>query len=51
VMAFVCMRIMRGMGAFGCLGGHRGHTIQQADDLRTEIQELKEEVRKLRDRG
>ena len=51
VMAFVCIRMMGGMGAFGCLGGHRGHTIQQADDLRTEIQELKEEVRKLRDRG
>lgn len=52
VMAFVCIRRMGDMAGFGCLGsGHRGHAIQQADDLRREIQGLKEEVRKLRDRS
>jgi hypothetical protein len=52
VMAFVCIRRMGGMAGVGCLGGgHRGHVIHQADDLWREIQELKEEIRNLRDRG
>jgi uncharacterized membrane protein len=52
VMVFVCIRMMGGMlGGGGCMGGHRGRSADQADDLRREIQELKEEVRKLRDRS
>jgi uncharacterized membrane protein len=51
VMVFVCFRMMGGMAGFGCMGGHRGHSADQVDDMRREIQGLKEEVRKLRDRS
>ena len=51
VMALLCVRMMGGLVGFGCMEGHRGHGSDQVDDLRREIQALKEEVRKLRDRS
>ncbi len=51
VMAFVCIRMMGGMMGGGCFGGHRGHDASEAEDLRREVRELKEEIRKLRDRS
>jgi uncharacterized membrane protein len=51
VMALVCLRMMGGLAGLGCMGGHRGHGADPVDDLRREVQGLKEEVRKLRDRS
>ncbi len=52
VMVFVCIRMMGGtmggMGTAGCMGSHRGQSADQTADLQREIQELKEEVRRLR---
>ncbi len=51
VMVFVCIRMMGGMSGFGCMGRHGGHSPGEAEDLRREVRELKEEIRKLRARG
>ena len=51
VMVFVCIRMMGGMAGLGCMGRHPGHSADQVDDLRREVQGLKEEVQKLRDRS
>lgn len=51
VMVFVCIGVMGGMPGLGCMGGRRGHSAEPVDDLRREIQGLKEEVRRLRDRS
>ena len=48
VMVFACLRMIGGRAGFGCMGGHRDHSADQVDGLRREIQELKDEVRKLR---
>jgi hypothetical protein len=42
VMILVCVRMM---------GGHGGHSAGEIEDLRREVRELKDEIRKLRERS
>jgi hypothetical protein len=51
VMVFACLRMMGGTHGFGCMGGHHGAGPGDVADLRRELQELKDEVRKFRDRN
>ncbi len=51
VMVFACLRMMGGMRGFGCMGGHGSHSGGDVETLRREVQELKEEIRKLRERS
>jgi hypothetical protein len=46
VMAFVCCRMMGRMAGSGCMPGHGG--TGEIEDLRREVRELKEEIRKFR---
>ena len=48
-MAFFCFRMAGGMAGRGCMGRRRDHTVQEPDDLHREIQELRDEVRRLRE--
>ncbi len=50
VMAFVCLRMMHGMSGFGCMGGHGGKS-DETDNLQREVQELKQEIQRLRNRN
>jgi hypothetical protein len=47
IMIFVCRRMMGGMMGFGCMGGHRAAGPGEFADVRRELQELRDEVRKL----
>ena len=51
VMVFVCIRMMGGVSGFGCMGSHGVQSIKETEELRREVQELKEEIWKLRDRS
>ena len=48
VMIFACLHMMGGTVGLRCMGGHRGAGSGDLADLRRELQELKDEVRKLR---
>jgi hypothetical protein len=48
VMVVVCMR-MGGMPRGGCLAGHPGRRGSDVEDLRREIQGIKDEIQKLRE--
>lgn len=50
VMAFACLRLMHVMSGFGCMAGHRGKS-DGTNDLQREVQELKQEIQKLRNRN
>ena len=50
LMAFACLRMMGGISGLGWMGGRSGHRGGETEDLRREVQELKEEIRKLHDR-
>lgn len=47
-MMMFCARMMRGMTGGGGMLGHGGRHASEADDLRREVRELREEVQKLR---
>jgi uncharacterized membrane protein len=51
VMVFMCIRMMGGMMRGGCVAGHGRHSAGEVEDLRREVGELKEEIRKLRDQS
>ncbi len=51
VMVFMCIRMMGGMSRFGCMGSHGGQNAKETEDLRQEVQAMKEEIRQLRDRS
>lgn len=51
VMVFVCLRMMGGIWRFGCMGGHGGQSASETEDLRREVRELKQAIRKLHDRS
>jgi cell division protein FtsB len=51
VMVFACLRMMGGISRFGCMGGHDGQSASETDNLRREVRELKQEIRKLHDRS
>lgn len=46
VMIFVCFRMMR-----GCITGYGVHAPGEVEDLRAGLRELREEIRKLRERS
>jgi hypothetical protein len=48
VMVVVCMR-MGGMPRGGCMAGHPGRRGSDVEDLRREIQGMKDEIQKLRE--
>ena len=48
VMVVVCMR-MGGMPRGGCMAGHPGRRRRDVEDLRREIQGMKDEIQKLRE--
>jgi hypothetical protein len=50
-MMFVCLRMMGRTGGVCWMGGHHGSGTGDFEDVRRELHELKDEVRKLRDRG
>jgi len=46
VMAFMCLRMVgRRMG--GCMSSHHGDAADEIEALRTEVRELRDEIRKL----
>lgn len=49
-MVLVCGRMMGGMLGFGCMGGHGSPRAGETEDLRQEVQALKAEIQRLRDR-
>jgi hypothetical protein len=51
VMMFVCFRMMGGTGSVCWMGGHGRSNSGDFEDVRRELHELKDEARKLRDRG
>lgn len=50
VMVLACGSMMRGMSGFGCMGGHGSPHASETEDLRREVRELKQEIRRLHDR-
>jgi uncharacterized membrane protein len=50
LMMVFCVRMMRGMGGTA-MCGHAGRHASEADDLRREVRELREEIQKLRPGG
>jgi len=50
VMMVLCTRMMRGMMGGG-MCGHGGRHVRDADDLRREVHELREQIQKLRAGG
>jgi hypothetical protein len=50
-MVVFCARMMRGMMSGGAMCGRGGGHTSEADDLRREVHELREEIRQLRARG
>lgn len=48
LMTVFCARLRRGMMGGTGVCGHVGHHVNEADDLRREVRELREEVQKLR---
>lgn len=51
IMIVFCVRMIGGMAGCAGMGGHGGHRTVEIDDLRREVQALKEDVRKLRERS
>lgn len=51
VMVVFCARMMRGMMGGGGMCGHGGRPMGEADDLRREVHELREEIKQVRARG
>ena len=47
VMFVLCFRMMGG----GCMGRHGSHRVGELENLRREVQELKQEIRDLHDRS
>ncbi len=48
VMVFVCLRMICGMMAGGCMTGRRSNNPDEVEGLRREVRELKGEIEKLR---
>lgn len=51
VMVLACLRMMGGRSGFGCMAGHGGPHPSETEDLHQEVRELKQEIRRLRDRS
>jgi len=49
VMVFFCIRMMSGKSGFDCMARHGGQNAKETEDLRREVRELKDEIRKLRE--
>jgi hypothetical protein len=51
VMVVVCFRMMGGTSGFGCMSSYGAQAAEETKELRREVLELKEEIRKLRGRS